>query len=809
MKVLLRLYLCLIALWCTGCMEPVPKGSLEIRLLSMPYPRARCAKGAAVLGPLNSRGSPLVGVKVKLSPSDMTATTDEGGRVRWASLPAGEYELELLTAAYRQREIRLQVSGGGETVRVVQPQPCISGGGPYHRVGFNKLMAIKAQNVCGEDWADAEITWAQVEGPEVYQSVESWTGPKLLFRTRPLADVKELPEQRQLLSFSHDEAGEYVFEVSARNARGLIARDYVLVTSTNVAGGVNSVPPGDAFYFVGNKQGPWRWVADRWPEGWLITLEGADTRTPSVRLIPSAEIKIQPTLSIRNELPPYTRFSLVIGNWNMVNRDCGRSNCHATLQASWEKTRHAMTWQKMLDGELIAARAPVDESCATCHSLGYDPTVKNGGYDDVAALRGVTFPDPPAAGTYDALPEPVQEVSNVYCLACHGPARVDPPMTEQPGRFAVGVCARCHDQLPEQDLVAQWRTSKMSRTVQGDLNGPESKEECRHCHTAQGFYYENFALGRPPGTGVVVMTCCENLAPITCQTCHSPMYAENQAQIFRYGAVQTKSGLDLKEVGAGALCATCHHTNHDRADPGTLTERLAPHSPQADLSYGRAGFALDVDAARGLPALEGVACAREAGEGCVTCHMDKGPAAAEPGYRAVGDHTFRMISAEGVENVRPCQACHPGRQSFNPLAGADYDGDGSVEQVREEYEGLMALVKERLADAIWDRGYAGCDAQASRGTWFKAGYRLKVVVLDERGFDLGDCDRNGEIERREQPFLFPAEDLVLHKAAYNVLLLEADNSKGLHNYPYTIKMLQRTLIGLSGGINLPLMEILR
>ena len=44
-----------------------------------------------------------------------------------------------------------------------------------------------------------------------------------------------------------------------------------------------------------------------------------------------------------------------------------------------------------------------------------------------------------------------------------------PPVAEQPGLFAVGVCARCHDRQPEQTTVAEWKLSKHAKTVTGAL----------------------------------------------------------------------------------------------------------------------------------------------------------------------------------------------------------------------------------------------------------------------------------------------------------------------------------------------------
>ena len=85
------------------------------------------------------------------------------------------------------------------------------------------------------------------------------------------------------------------------------------------------------------------------------------------------------------------------------------------------------------------------------------------------------------------------------------------------------------------------------------------------------------------------------------------------------------------------------------------------------------------------------------------------------------------------------------------------------------------------------------------------------MLTDAEGYDLGDCDQSGAIERDEQPFTLPgnAEDALLHKAAYNYLLIKRDGSRGLHNHPYSGRLLQRTITALSGGKNLPAWELYR
>ena len=791
-----------------ACMEPRPRATLTVEVVGPANPRPRCVSGDSSLGQLYPAGDPIKGARVRLTPGGLGGTTGADGKLVLKDLPGETYKLLASAPGFAEAAERTVTPGQGAALtHRIMLTPCVSTGPHRHRVGFGTSVTLTATTRCGDAWKGATFTWSQVEGPDARATVKTWVAPSLDFTTLALEKVKRLPATPRLLSFSPDEAGQYVFRVTARRADGVSASAYALVTSTDVTGPVTSVPPGLRYYLMGPKQGPWKWIVDRWPAGWIRTLEGATTRTPSVTPLPPSSMTVQADLIIR-EVNSNTSFTLVVGPWNLVNRDCGRSDCHPGLQKSWERTRHATTWRRLVEGELSASRGGGAASCAACHALGYNPSADNGGYDDVARQLGVTFPSPPTRGVYRGLPAALREVSSVYCLACHGPARVDPPVAEQPGRFAVGVCARCHDRKPEQDLVDQWRRNRMARTVTGDLNGPEAREECARCHTAQGFYYEHFALARPPSKKVAILSCCENLEPITCQACHSPMYAHDEAQVFRSGAVTLRDGLTLTGQGSGALCVTCHNDEHAPGAKQTLAMRLGPHAPQAELLHGKAGHALD---ATGHPSLEGVACASRVGEGCVTCHMDSGPAAGDPDHRQVGGHTFRMISAGGRPNVRPCQACHAGMTSFDPLARGDRDGDGRVESVRAEVDGLLALLKGRIDATIKAGAVQGCAASKPAGVSFKIGFQLRVVITDAGGHDLGDCDRSGGIERDEQPYTFPSspQGALLHKAAYNYLVVVRDGSRGLHNVPYTVRLLQRTIAAVSGGKNLPGWELYR
>jgi hypothetical protein len=138
---------------------------------------------------------------------------------------------------------------------------------------------------------------------------------------------------------------------------------------------------------------------------------------------------------------------------------------------------------------------------------------------------------------------------------------------------------------------------------------------------------------------------------------------------------------------------------------------------------------------------------------------------------------------------------------FNDKAKADYDGDGLIEGVQDEVDGLLVLLRDRLQRAVAAREWRGCRRQPGHG--LQVDERLKIVVVDAAGKDLGDCDENGVIEREERPFTLPDDAIELHKAAYNYFLVQKDASRGLHNLPYALKLLQRTIYAVSGGQDLP------
>ncbi|PIE18693.1 MAG: hypothetical protein CSA65_04255 [Proteobacteria bacterium] len=802
-----------------GCGDQAVE-ALAIEVRGPAYPRPRCGKGPASLGKLDLRGPAVAKARIKLLGGSKGAAretmTDAKGAATLDGLPRGGLRLLVYAPGYRIEPRHRVTYRGGAQRTLITLQPCLSLGRPRLAVGFDRVLKLRPKNLCGKAWRPDQIVrrrWRLIEGPPVSKaSIKRWDGPTLSLRTPKLTQLRRLPTTPQILSFSPEQAGQLVLELEAENKRGEVSRSHLLVTTTSVANGMTSVAPFATYVFAGNPKGPWQWKLTRVPKGWRVNLRGASSRTPSVTPHPPSAIDQPQVVELENKHSGL-RFSIVLGNWNTVRRDCGRSECHRSLEDAWRATPHAQAWRRLLDGELKLARGPASAGCAGCHATGYNPFVDDGGYDEVARLHGVSMPATRMKGVYAKLPAAVKDVSNVYCLACHGPGRLDPPIAEQPGLFGVGVCARCHDRLPEHPLVAQWRTSKHAKTVTNEVNGPERRKACARCHSAQGFVYGNFSLARPHSSKTAMLNCCETVQPVTCQACHDPMRATPRKQVRRFGPIATPSGAKHELGGSGAICSMCHHADVDIASAEHLAARLAPHAPQTDLMLGRAGYELPPNsAAITLPPLGGQGCVKETRDTCVTCHMHDGPIAAMRGHHSLGGHSFAMATKAGgtaktagkrIEHIAACRSCHPKQESFDDPAKGDYDGDGQVEGAQQEIDGLLGLVEAALRRAITTAAYKGCDGANGPGVWIaRGGGGAKLVLIDADGNDLGDCDRNGAIERRERAFTFPAtaEGTRFHKAAYNWLAVKRDGSRGLHNYGYTVKLLQRTLAALPGAV---------
>ena len=391
-------------------------------------------------------------------------------------------------------------------------QPCaLSIEAPAGIVGFSAPIELHARITCAGEIVPGDIVWD-----------DGTRGPRRQLITPAVEDRLRREERARVLPVSFAESQ---LVVSAR-ARDLHATATVRLAHTH--NGLATIPVGVPIYIDSGPGGAIsRFVAER---SGIVAFTSPDGRA---------------TLRLH------------AGRADDIQLDCGRPECHAPQQRAHAVTPHASALQRLLDRQPTA----FDPACLACHVVGAPADVP-GGFGDVAAQIKFAFDGQPL--TWPQLPRPLHRLGNVGCLACHGPAAIPPPQDR--GRiYGAGICAQCHDAPDRYQVVAQWRSCRMSALRPGT-----AATACRGCHTSQGF------VARLRGVDLPADPAARTAEPVTCAACHDPHGPGSTApRMVR---------VTDKDRGASALCAACHRSDLAASDEIRLAARLAPMAPQAELA---------------------------------------------------------------------------------------------------------------------------------------------------------------------------------------------------------------------------------
>jgi hypothetical protein len=319
--------------------------------------------------------------------------------------------------------------------------------------------------------------------------------------------------------------------------------------------------------------------------------------------------------------------------------------------------------------------------------------------------------------------------------ACEKKTIVNPPPQE------TASCFLCHSDSSTKILAAekQWEHSVHSTGA----HISENISNCSFCHTNEGFVTK-LTTGTVPAA-------IENPTAIGCFTCHAPHTAGNLS--LRTSApymLLDSTASSTYNKGQSNICAHCHHgrrnVNTYVKDEVKMTQTFGPHhSNQSDMLLGTNAYEYAGVTYTDSYHSTGVT------DGCLTCHMKT-----VVGY-TLGGHSTNMVWEE-EENVETCNisGCHRGAPltSFNRKASEDFDGDGTIEGVQDEIEGLLEQLKNKLIAA-------------------------NLLTTE------GD----------------PVERIVATKdsvgAVFDYKFVEGDGSEGIHNAKYAVKLLQSSMDFLS------------
>ncbi|HEX9042441.1 MAG TPA: multiheme c-type cytochrome, partial [Trebonia sp.] len=239
------------------------------------------------------------------------------------------------------------------------------------------------------------------------------------------------------------------------------------------------------------------------------------------------------------------------GNYNWV------TNPSATVTVNAANGSQLRPQSIFAAGIMGSVGSYYSKACLGCHTTGYNAasTAVNGGFDDLMAADGWTFPSALQASNWAAVPLELQNLAGIQCESCHGPNTMSGFITAAPQSYAdpnaataynqylvpsssAVMCGQCHDAPTHHDKFPEWAKSVDPVTGLGHANANHAllgavdqrvpnltqtssnlypnfgAGSCARCHTAQGFAAIVKQLSANPGactpaagSGVVPNSC--------------------------------------------------------------------------------------------------------------------------------------------------------------------------------------------------------------------------------------------------------------------------------------------------------------
>jgi hypothetical protein len=663
--------------------------------------------------------------------------------------------------------------------------------------------------------------------------------------------------------FALEETALVVLKVEVDTSRGVVSDEVEIHTALpwKVSTGLRNVSRGIPVLIHGKEQASYDWTLFP-PAGSGATLTDATSQTPY--FTPDVSGLYQLEVSDLSEEARQSTLTLQIyaGTWQgvIVGQDVdGRpvpdtacTLCHNGILAPDKFTEWAQTGHAEIFTNNLNTSTHYGEGCFSCHTVGFDPGVENGGVDNAPDYQDfldaglLNNPGDNWTTVLDEFPDTAQ-LANIQCENCHGAQNSNAhgfagPLGEPRVNLSSDVCATCHGEPLRHARFQQWQ---LSAHANYEVAIDESQSgSCSRCHTGNGFLtWLPILLDDDPNTDPTedifycddTDTCvgganagqpCDGNSdcpplwtedeahPQTCATCHDPHAIGTTSGGNTNATVRISgdtppliAGFQAFDVGRGAICMTCHNSrrglrNDDTFDDFSTSEKTrAPHgSAQTDVLMGENAYFVSVGDRGGHSFTE---------DSCVSCHMEATPPPDDLSYNQGGtNHTFYAD-----RNI--CSECH----------SSNLTADNVQNGVQHLLDQVQVLMEDRLLDLIGSLTDDDHTIHLNPTSSKPDGDATIVDVNDIAELEFGETRgrqaitvtfvddvtlgpyRMSDVDVRDDTgadvgtlYAFAEDDLI--KAGWNWNLFNNDGSIGVHN-PFfangALSAARDALVRVSGG----------
>ncbi len=305
---------------------------------------------------------------------------------------------------------------------------------------------------------------------------------------------------------------------------------------------------------------------------------------------------------------------------------------------------------------------------------------------------------------------------------------------------------------------------------------------CAKCHSGAGFIDY---IGQDGSAAMSVDAPAAVNSVITCEVCHS-----EQADALTSASLP--SGIQASVGSGNALCATCHSGTNSGAAVSAAEAGFGADEVMADIGFvnphyafaaatwlgadGEGGFQYDGRAYAGqFEHATGV-------QSCTQCH--------DP-------HSLHMRADYESESANLCATCHSNVTGYKDyrevyVDGIDYDGDGQVEGLYHEIEGMREVLYRAM------QAYSAETSQP-------------ILWADQNPNRHVDTNQDGEAGEDEVQFAngFSGFTPRLMRAAFNFQFSAKDPAGYVHNGRYVLQLLYDSIADLAGVVDVDMSALVR